>query len=138
MKIRSAVRDDTDAIVGLLHELGYPTTAATVISHLARAGTDLVVFVAELEGSVAGLGTGHMLPVIQEERPLAMLTALVVKAGTRGTGIGRQLVSAIEAWARSRGAHRIVVTSGLARSDAHAFYERIGYEHTARRFSRNL
>lgn len=138
MKIRAANPDDTGAIVGLLHELGYPTAHAAVGEHLARTAVELVVLVAELEGHVVGLATGHMLPVIQEAQPLAMLTALVVQEGTRGSGIGRELVASIEAWARKQGANRIVVTSGLARTGAHAFYERIGYEHTARRFSRDL
>jgi hypothetical protein len=48
------------------------------------------------------------------------------------------LLQQLGAWARALGANRIVDTSGLARTDAHAFYERIGYEHTARRFSRSL
>jgi GNAT superfamily N-acetyltransferase len=138
MKIRAASSDDADAIVVLLHELGYSTARETVVRHIDCSGTDPIVLVAELEGQVAGLATGHMLPVIHEERPLAMLTALVVREGVRGNGLGWQLVTAIEAWAREQGANRIVVTSGLARTDAHAFYERIGYEHTAHRFSRSL
>ena len=43
-----------------------------------------------------------------------------------------------EDWARARGVGRIVVASGLARSDAHAFYESLGYQHNARRYNKRL
>lgn len=137
--VRPPKPGDTPALVALVKQLGYPVTHALVERQTAVAAADfrMRVLVAELESEVVGVATGHMLLVIQEENPLAMLTALVVR-DARGSGIGRTLVDAIHAWAREQGANRIVVTSGLARADAHAFYERIGYEHTARRFSRSL
>jgi GNAT superfamily N-acetyltransferase len=138
--VRPPKPEDTPALVALLKQLGYPVTHSLVERQTALSAADsrMRVLVAELEREVVGLATGHLLLVIHEENPLAMLTALVVRDDARGTGIGRTLVDAIHTWARELGAKRIVVTSGLARTDAHAFYERIGYEHTARRFSRDL
>jgi GNAT superfamily N-acetyltransferase len=69
---------------------------------------------------------------------VAILSALIVAGDHRGQGVGRSLVDTVETWALGRGAGRIVVAAGLARPGAHAFYERLGYEHTARRYSKLL
>jgi GNAT superfamily N-acetyltransferase len=58
------------------------------------------------------------------------LLVLSVSATSRGSGIGAQLVAALERWAVSRGAHDIIVNSAFHRSRAHAFYERLGYAGT--------
>jgi GNAT superfamily N-acetyltransferase len=73
-----------------------------------------------------------------EDAPRAMLTALVVREDTRGRGVGRALVAAVEHWARERGAGRVVVTTALRRAGAHAFYERLGFEFTGRRYVKSI
>jgi GNAT superfamily N-acetyltransferase len=62
----------------------------------------------------------------------------VVEESMRGTGVGRAIVDEAERWARERDCHRIVVTTALRRADAHAFYERIGYTHTGRRYAKDF
>ena len=69
---------------------------------------------------------------------MAMLSVLVVSAQARRRGIGRSLVNEAEQWARASGAGRVVIASGLARADAHGFYESLGYQHNARRYSKRL
>jgi hypothetical protein len=44
----------------------------------------------------------------------------------------------VQAWALERGADRLVVTTALHRADAPTFYERLGFEHTGRRYVRRL
>ena len=46
------------------------------------------------------------------------------------------MVKAIEEWARSHGCKRVTVTTGLHRAGAHQFYERLGFEHTGRRYAK--
>jgi GNAT superfamily N-acetyltransferase len=87
---------------------------------------------------VVGLCTIHLLSTIHADGDVAQLTALVVSERARGAGVGRMLVHEAEAWSRRRGAVRIVVTTALHRSGAHAFYERLGYTHTGRRYGRTL
>jgi len=72
--------------------------------------------------------------VIRPPRPsdAAAIAALLAELGYPTA------VEAVEGWAREQRAHRVTVASGLARAEAHAFYERLGYEHTARRYSRLL
>jgi GNAT superfamily N-acetyltransferase len=94
--------------------------------------------VAELDGVVVGVATVHTLPSIHAEREVAWLTTLVVAREVRQRGTGRALVAAAERWAREQGCQRLSVTTGLHRADAHAFYDRLGYEQTGHRYSKPL
>jgi predicted N-acetyltransferase YhbS len=138
--IRSPSPRDLPGLASLLGELGYPASPSAVESRLKRMGAhaEVVVFVADRGGVAVGVATGHRLDVIHHDTPVAMLSAMVVAATERGRGTGRALVDAVETWAISSGARRITVASGLAREGAHAFYERLGYELTARRYAKML
>ena len=63
---------------------------------------------------------------------------LVVGSQWRGRGVGESLVRAVEEEARASGCEGVVLSSGNHRVDAHAFYARVGYEATGRRFSKRL
>ena len=54
--------------------------------------------------------------------------AVRTSSSRRGEGIGAALMTHVEDEARDRGAARIQLTSNLARTRAHSFYERLGYE----------
>jgi GNAT superfamily N-acetyltransferase len=138
--IRPAAAADASAIADLLDQLGYPTTVDEVEHRLQRLRVfgDAIAIVKEMDGRVVGLATGHSFPAIHSATPVAWLTTLVVSEGVRGRGVGRELVTAVEEWARRRGAVRISVTSGKQRLHAHAFYEHIGYELTGVRLTKPL
>ena len=138
--IRSPLTSDLEALASLLGELGYPVSPSAVASRLDRLAqhADIAVLVADRSGTPVGLATAHIIEAIHVDEPVAMLTALVVAEHHRGRGIGRMLVDAAEAWSVRSGALRITVASGLARAVAHAFYEAMGYENTARRYSKIL
>lgn len=51
---------------------------------------------------------------------------LAVDPARRSQGVGAALLSAAREWARSAGASHLELDSGLARTDAHRFYEREG------------
>jgi len=137
---RSAAPRDADAIARLLGELGYPTAPEQVPARLERLSSDAraVVIVAEESGRVIGLATAHTHSSIHVDGEVAWITSLVVGSARRKHGVGRRLVAALEAWARSRGCVRLSVTTALHRHEAHAFYERLGFEFTGRRYTRPL
>jgi GNAT superfamily N-acetyltransferase len=139
LTIRDARPDDAAAVADLLGQLGSATEALAVERRLERLRIvgDRVV-VAEVDGAVAGLAHLQVGPTIEYERPAAKLAALVVDEPRRGQGVGRALVEAIELEARSRGCELLYLTTSERRDDAHAFYERMGLEHTGRRYSRAL
>jgi GNAT superfamily N-acetyltransferase len=138
--VRPARTGDAEAISELLTALGYPASTEAIPERLSRlmATGWATALVAENEGEVLGLATGHVLPVLHHTGLIARLTTLVVAESARGRGVGKQLVEAIEVWGRERGCQRIAVTTALHRDGAHAFYERLGYKHTGRRYQKLL
>ena len=138
--IRPPRAGDGDGIAALLTELGYPASATDVLKRMAELDRhgNVVTFVAALGDSPVGLATAYVIPVVHHDRPVAVLSALIVHETHRRRGVGRRLVEAAHVWAKERDAYRITVSSGLARAGAHAFYESLEYEHTSRRYSRHL
>ena len=139
MKIRPATDADASALASLLAHLGFPADAAELPERLRRlrsAGDD--AFVADVDGVTMGLATVHSRFVLHAARPVVQLTALVVSPDVRGRGVGRALVGVVERWAAARGADRLVLTTALYRAEAPGFYERLGFEHTGRRYARRI
>jgi GNAT superfamily N-acetyltransferase len=139
-QLRGAQERDAAAIAGLLAELGYPASTETIRDRLARVEQDGAncVLVAELAGRVVGLAAFHVIPHLELDEATARLTSLVVAEDARGQGIGRALVERMEAEAREHGCGRIELTSGDQRTEAHAFYRRLGFADRSRRFVKEL
>lgn len=84
-----------------------------------------VVLLAESGGDV--LGMAHVAPSGAANAPhRAEVQRVVVAAEARGTGIGRELMEAVEEIALARGLTLLWLTTHDA-SDACAFYEAVGY-----------
>ncbi|MGA7711416.1 MAG: GNAT family N-acetyltransferase [Rhizomicrobium sp.] len=66
---------------------------------------------------------------------LAHVDELVVDRAKRGRGIGARLLQSAIALARALNCARIELDSAFHRGDAHAFYERQGFENRAYLFS---
>ena len=138
--IRDAIVEDYVTIAHLLGELGYPSMPDGVRQRLARLlpRDDTRVFVAERSASIVGALGLHRMPVLTSVSDIAMIIALVVTEEARHTGVGRRLVEKAEDEARLWRCGRIMVTSAERRTEAHDFYERLGYEYTGRRFAKRL
>jgi GNAT superfamily N-acetyltransferase len=122
-------------LVPLFEQFEHPTPAEPIPARLRQLlDHNGQALVAEDDGVLLGIATMQVVYSLVDDAPRAMLTGLVVREDMRGSGVGRALVSAVEAWARERGANRVVVTTALRRSGAHAFYEHMGYEFTGRRY----
>jgi len=142
--VRDAEERDAPAVASLCGQLGYPTPTEAVASRMDRlrpdgeAGGAARVVVAVDGDTVVGLATVHLRYMINHEAPIGQLTLLVVDERVRGRGVGRILVAESEAWARARGCKRFVVTTALRRTEAHAFYEKLGFMHTGRRYGKDF
>ena len=98
-----------------------------------------MAFVAQrADGSLAGVLTTHVTCVLHRTRPVGRITSLVLDESARGAGLGRRLVQRAESWLADAGCGVLEVTSNVRRADAHAFYERLGYERSSYRFNRSL
>ena len=134
--IRSARSDDAPRIAELLAVLGYPSPVADVKRRIADCAASALttVLVAESVGRIVGVISFHCIPLFHADGFLGRITSLVVATDCRQHGVGRLLVSAAEEFAWSHGCVRVEVTSGDHRADAHAFYEKLGYQLDCRRF----
>ena len=65
---------------------------------------------------------------------------LAVRKDAHRRGIGRALVQAAEQWAGEQGIAALRVNSGMARTNAHAFYRAMGFssEKDQKRFIKTL
>lgn len=137
---RAPIQDDANDLAELMTQLGYPAAPSDMPSRLGKltSDRDVLVIVAEQDRRVVGVASGHLLHSLHKTDVVAMLTVLAVHERARGMGIGRQLVARIEDWARSHGATTISLTSALRRTEAHAFYRTLGYEHTGLRLVKSL
>jgi GNAT superfamily N-acetyltransferase len=124
----AVVRDgDAEGIARLCAQLGYPTDGAAIRRRLAGLDDGHAVFVARRDDAVEGWLHVALTRALEYE-PCAEILGLVVDDGARSRGTGAALVAAAEAWARARGLPEMRVRSRDARTRAHAFYRRQGYE----------
>ena len=139
LTVREALAADADAVARLLSQLGYPTASSDVPERLNRlSGGRSVVLVACRGAEVVGVATAHVIAVLNRPRDVAWLTALVVDETVRGVGVGRRLIEAVEVFARAAGCERLSVTTYEHLTGAQAFYLRVGFEATGRRFGKAL
>ncbi len=141
--LRRAEPRDRDALAGLFAELlGHhaalePAFAVRadvrerlpgIVARLLRQ-SDAAVFVWEEAGDVAGFCSVCVTraPDAMVEASRAEIEELGVRSDRRRTGIGRVLVDAACAWAKSRGAARIEVRVAVRNAEGQAFWRALGY-----------
>ena len=128
LTIRAARLSDADAIAALTKQLGYTTEPSAVADRLSRilARTDQQFVVADLGGRT--IGWTHVVRVeYVEAAAFVTIGGLVVDGDHRKQGVGRRLLAYAEAWAAQHGCSVVRLSSTVARTEAHAFYERLGY-----------
>jgi GNAT superfamily N-acetyltransferase len=140
VKTRLACETDVQTLRVLMGELGHSLSIDIVDDRLKLyTGTPTTrLIVAERQGVVVGLVTCTLVPMFHEVGNLGRITALVVSSEARRQKVGEMLVTAAKEWFRSNGCRRIEVTSGDARTDAHLFYEALGFAPVSRRFIAHL
>ena len=124
----------------LLGELGYPATEEQAAERIERIDADpsTSLIVAALEDEIAGLGALHVQNLVERDDLGCEVAALVVSKRFRRQRVGEALLNALEDEARARGSRYLVLNTAHRRADAHAFYEALGYEHTGRRYGKEL
>jgi ribosomal protein S18 acetylase RimI-like enzyme len=138
LAITRASVDDAEAIARLVSDLGYPTSADEMRRRLVTiaANDDYETLVARRHGVVVGFVGTRVGHVYEADEPFGQVMALAVATGEQRRGLGRMLITAAESGMVARGARVLVVTSGIHRAGAHAFYESCGYSFTGRRYKK--
>ena len=140
IEIRPSTLTDALAVSALLEELGYKVSPEAAVARLQRlnaTGSD-PTFVAYESRRPLGLIALHRCRMIQYEKSVMRITALVVHHRTRRRGIGRLLIDHALRWAEQAGCELVELTSALDRADAHAFYRNLGFESNSIRFRKSL
>ncbi len=95
-------------------------------ARLAAGDTTLLL---ALDAAGAGVGFAHLFPSFTSvgTAPLVVLNDLFVAPAARGQGVGRALLAAAEAHARTTGAVRLVLQTAVGNAAAQRLYARAGW-----------
>jgi ribosomal protein S18 acetylase RimI-like enzyme len=143
LRVRPAEPADADAVLALMEGLTRPAVADdpqpqrdVFLAHLDQA--DARVFVAELDGRIAGAVSLWIQPRLNWTTPQAWIPDLYVDPAFRQRGAARALLDACADEARRRGCHALTLESGHHRAEAHRLYESYGFEHHGRAYKLTL
>jgi ribosomal-protein-alanine N-acetyltransferase len=132
MAIRPLQSADLAIANDLLQQLGYDIDPAELATRIDRVLSNTTHFaaVAEEAGAIRGLVHAYERPALEKAYEV-VVQSLVVDRNVRNAGLGMQLMTAVETWAKARGAEQVVLHTRVDRADARLFYERIGYSISA-------
>lgn len=141
LRIRPLRLSDIEAVMQLHRELGwnpaFQADGSTLRQRLEELITEenTLLLVADMNRSVAGYIHGEIVTYLLFAGREMLLSEVFVMEQSRGQGIGRALIAAMEAEAVKRRCFRISVLNSREReSYRRGFYPRLGYEerpHTA-------
>ena len=142
--IRDATIGDLPALVRLLGQLYDAPPAPLTERH--RAAFEAVttdprqrLLVVEHDGAVIGTAALVIVPNLGHNgTPYALIENVVVDEAARGARHGERLLRHMIDEARRAGCYKVVLTSRKHRTDAHRFYQRLGFEATSEGFRYTL
>jgi GNAT superfamily N-acetyltransferase len=136
LEIRKAVADDVPAIVAMLADdpLGAqresPDDMTPYLAALERLSDDpnQHVVAAVREGRVVGTLQLTVIPGLSRKGATrSVIEGVRVHADERGSGLGTQLIEWAIDESRRQNCQLVQLTSDVTRTDAHRFYERLGF-----------
>ncbi|GGN66397.1 GNAT family acetyltransferase [Streptomyces albiflavescens] len=136
LEIRAAVAEDVPAIVAMLADdpLGAQresqddlTPYQTALERL-RADPNQHLVVAVREGRVVGTLQLTVIPGLSRKGATrSIIEGVRIHADERGSGLGTQLIEWAIDESRRLDCQLVQLTSDVTRTDAHRFYERLGF-----------
>jgi GNAT superfamily N-acetyltransferase len=131
MQIRRATIDDAETVAGLASALAqsYPFDREVFDASYPQlvAATDVALLLAVDDAVSIGYVLGFRHLTFYANGPVASVDEILVRGEHRGHGVGRALMAAFEAWARSENC----VLIALATRRAAPFYQALGYRESA-------
>jgi GNAT superfamily N-acetyltransferase len=146
---RPAREDDLPAIVALIADDGLGRGREDMSSPLnpryvsafraVEADPNQLLAVVERGGAVVGTCQLSFIPGVSRLGAWrGQVEAVRVAASERGSGLGRQMMQWAIEQCRARGCSLVQLTSDKSRSDAHRFYESLGFKASHEGFKREL
>jgi len=136
LEIRAAATEDVPAIVDMLADdpLGSqresPDDLTPYLAALERLTADpnQHLVVAVREGRVVGTLQLTVIPGLSRKGATrSIIEAVRIHADERGSGLGTRLIEWAITESRRQGCQLVQLTSDATRTDAHRFYERLGF-----------
>ncbi|MDQ0788017.1 GNAT superfamily N-acetyltransferase [Streptomyces sp. B3I7] len=136
LEIRPATEDDVPAIVHMLADdpLGAmresPDDLSPYLAALKRLAGDphQHLVVAVRDGRVVGTLQLTLIPGLSRKGATrSLIEAVRIHADERGSGLGTRLIEWAVDQSRREGCQLVQLTSDATRTDAHRFYERLGF-----------
>lgn len=134
--VRRGVRSDLPALVGMLADdpLGAQRENIGDMSPYQRAlaaidaDPNQYQAVVEQDGEIVGMMQLTLIPGLSHEGSSRLLIEAVrVRADLRGTGIGAEMMAWALQYGRDHDCRMVELTTNARRTDAHRFYERLGF-----------
>jgi GNAT superfamily N-acetyltransferase len=142
--IREARAADASELTRIYAQFGAHDRRVTperVIELLGRIARypDYHGFVAESSGAIVGTISVMIADAIGSRcRPFAVVEDVVVDEACRRAGIGRAMMDFAMSRARAAGCYKLMLSTNVTRSDAHRFYESIGFAKHGYSYSADL
>jgi len=106
---------------------------------LIQSNTNHTVLGAKINGLLVGSLIGYICPVMLGQcKPFMFIESVIVSNDYRKHGIGKMLMSEIERIARKHNCFLIQLVSSSHRTEAHQFYETLGYDAGVKGFRKIL
>lgn len=145
--IREARLDDLPAILAMLAQDTIPADRETdpadpayraAFDAIAASDTEMLV-AAEIDGRVVGTLQLSFIPGLSfRGRWRGQIEAVRIAGDLRGRGLGARLIDWAVEQCRARGCYMVQLTSSNSRTDAHRFYERLGWSQSHKGFKLKL
>ncbi len=147
MNVRRATEADLPRLIELMAQLrpdepeaedpSRVEDYARVLARMTAQGQR--VLVAEDDGRIAGaLVLAIVENITRRGTPYAIIENVIVDEAARGRGHGEALIEQAVEEARQAGCYKVSLTSNKRRSEAHRFYERLGFVQTHEAFRMDL
>ena len=136
--IRKAEKVDLPQILALYRELQpddppINEDLATVVWEQA-VNNGVTYFVAESEGTIVATCYIAIIPNITRQcAPIGFIENIITSAPCRRFGIGKKLLGAAVEYAKAQGCYKVTLQSNIKRTEAHEFYESIGFDGNSKR-----
>lgn len=134
--VRPARVSDAEGIARLTAQLGYEIDGPAVSDRLSRilSQPGQRFLVAERDDRLVGWVHAIVWELV-ETGAFVVIGGLVVDRSLRKQGIGRALLANAEAWAVEQGCAVVRLWSSIARTEAHRFYQQLGYTNIKSQYS---
>lgn len=154
IKIISAALEHKDEVLSLLDDFreycgrimfSDPAFTSTTARDLGSDTYDGVlsskngeILLAVIDNKVVGVATVYAIPRIRTGDCVAEIEDFFVIPEYHGKGVAVKLMDGIMGWAKEKGAIMVRLETDPSLEQAHKFYEKFGFKHYAKAYSKNI